>query len=133
MFNLPAAYRKRLRTSNILERLNEEVRRRIKVIGSFPNSASALRLMSFVLMERGDDWGSTKRYVTMTDVKCGGGMGNAAKGWNCARARGTERKESTATRASMTHKMRMRCVGNNGMTSADWTGVAGAAGAGRGR
>ncbi|MCA2961936.1 MAG: transposase, partial [Silvanigrellales bacterium] len=46
------------------ERLNEEVRRRIKVIGSFPNSASALRLMSFVLMERGDDWGSSKRYVT---------------------------------------------------------------------
>jgi putative transposase len=64
VFNLPAAHRRKLRTSNMLERLNEEVRRRIKVIGSFPNSASALRLMSFVLMERGDDWGSSKRYVT---------------------------------------------------------------------
>ena len=69
----------------------------------------------------------------MTDVKCGGGMGNAAKGWNCARARGTERKERTATSASMTHKRRMRCIGNNGMISADETGVTGAARAGRGR
>ena len=75
----------------------------------------------------------TRSVQLMTDVKCGGGKGNAAKGWNCARARGTERKERTATSASMTHKMRMRCIGNNGMTSADWTGVAGATGAGRGR
>jgi putative transposase len=64
VFNLPIEHRKRMRTSNMLERLNEEVRRRIKVITSFPNKESALRLMSFVLMERGDDWGGGRKYVT---------------------------------------------------------------------
>lgn len=64
VFTLPSSHRKRLRTSNMLERLNEEVRRRIKIIGSFPNSESALRLISFILMERNDEWGGTKKYVT---------------------------------------------------------------------
>jgi transposase-like protein len=64
VFNLPNSHRKRLRTSNMLERLNEEVRRRIKIIGSFPNRDAALRLISFILMERNDEWGGTKKYVT---------------------------------------------------------------------
>jgi len=64
IFNLPSTHRKRLRTSNMLERLNEEVRRRIKIIGSFPNRHAALRLISFILMERNDEWGGTKKYVT---------------------------------------------------------------------
>jgi hypothetical protein len=64
IFNLPSSHRKRLRTSNMLERLNEEVRRRIKIIGSFPNRDTAPRVISFILMERNDEWGSRKKYVT---------------------------------------------------------------------
>ena len=66
VFLLPASHRRRLRTTNMLERLNLEIRRRIKVISSFPNAASALRLMSAVLMEKEDEWADEKRYVTFS-------------------------------------------------------------------
>lgn len=67
VFALPKPLRKRLRTSNAIERLNEEIRRRVKVIPSFPNSASCLRLTTAVAMEVSEDWESGRRYVTMPD------------------------------------------------------------------
>ena len=51
VFAFPAAHRKRLRTSNLLERLNKEIKRRTRVATLFPNEASLLRLVSAVLME----------------------------------------------------------------------------------
>ena len=48
--------RKRLPTSNGIERINQELRRRFKVIGSFVNDASCLRLASAILMEIRDEW-----------------------------------------------------------------------------
>jgi len=60
-----AAYRKRLRTSNGIERLNEELRRRERVIRIFPNEASMIRLMGAVLMEHHEKWLSVKKYFTM--------------------------------------------------------------------
>lgn len=48
---LPASYRRFMRTSNHLERVNKELKRRSKVIGVFPNEASLLRLMGSVLIE----------------------------------------------------------------------------------
>jgi transposase-like protein len=65
VFDLPAAHRRRLRTSNMLERLNEEIKRRTRVAGLFPNEASALRLVSAVLMEISEDWEAGRRYLTM--------------------------------------------------------------------
>ena len=65
VFSLPAAYRKRLRTSNGIERLNEELRRRERVIRIFPNEASMIRLMGAVLMEHHEKWSSVKKYFTM--------------------------------------------------------------------
>jgi len=66
VFSLPAAYRKRLRTSNDgIERLNEELRRRERVIRIFPNEASMIRLMGAVLMEHHEKWSSVKKYFTM--------------------------------------------------------------------
>ncbi len=53
---LPEEMRRCTRTSNYLERLNKEVKRRSKVIGVFPNSASAVRLMGSFLMEENDRW-----------------------------------------------------------------------------
>jgi transposase-like protein len=65
VFGLPAKHRRRLRTSNMLERLNEEINRRTRVAGLFPNEASALRLVSAVLMEISEDWETGRRYLTM--------------------------------------------------------------------
>ncbi len=63
---LPAPYRQRLRTTNGGERLNEEIRRRERVIRIFPSRESALRLLAALLMEQ-DEQGSTgKRYFDLT-------------------------------------------------------------------
>jgi transposase-like protein len=68
VFNLPLSHRRRLRTTNLVERLNEEIRRRTRVARLFPNEASCLRLVSAVLMEIAEDWQTAeKRYVTFSD------------------------------------------------------------------
>jgi len=64
VFALPAAHRKRLRTTNMLERLNREIKRRTRVATLFPNEASLLRLVTGVLMELSEEWETGKRYVT---------------------------------------------------------------------
>jgi putative transposase len=64
---LPEKYRKRLRTTNSLERLNEEVRRRDRVIRIFPNRASAVRLLGALLMEIDEKWSSGRKYLDMTE------------------------------------------------------------------
>lgn len=48
---LPARHRVRMRTSNMLERLNRELKRRTRVVSIFPNDASLLRLASALLLE----------------------------------------------------------------------------------
>ena len=65
VFALPRSHRRRLRTSNMLERLNEELKRRTRVAGLFPNDASLLRLVSAVLMEVSEDWETNRKYLTM--------------------------------------------------------------------
>jgi putative transposase len=62
---LPVGHRRRLRTSNMLERLNEEINRRTRVAGLFPSEGSALRLVSAVLMEISEDWETGRKYLTM--------------------------------------------------------------------
>ena len=63
---LPAPYRKRLRTTNGVERLNEEIRRRERVIRIFPNRDSVLRLVGALLLEQDEVWMTGKRYFDMT-------------------------------------------------------------------
>jgi transposase-like protein len=65
VFALPASHRRRLRTVNMLERLNKELKRRTRVAGLFPNEASALRLVSAVAMEISDEWETNRKYLTM--------------------------------------------------------------------
>src|SRR5690606_17018751 len=62
---LPELYRRRLRSTNGLERLNREVRRRERVIGIFPNIDSAMRLLGALLMEQDDEWTSGRLYFRM--------------------------------------------------------------------
>lgn len=59
---LPLRYRKRLRTTNGVERLNEEIRRRERVIRIFPNEASVIRLMGALLMEQDEKWQTGRKY-----------------------------------------------------------------------
>lgn len=65
VFELPPSHRRRLRTTNMLERLNQEIKRRTRVATLFPNEASLLRLVSAVLSETSDDWETGKVYLTM--------------------------------------------------------------------
>ncbi len=64
---LPAKYRMTLRTSNIVERENREIRRREKVIQIFPNAESALRLLGALLLDDHNDWSKMQRLFDMTD------------------------------------------------------------------
>jgi putative transposase len=64
VFVFPEAHWRRLRTTNGLERLNQEVRRRTRVARLFPNEASCLRLVTAVVMEISEDWETGKAYLT---------------------------------------------------------------------
>jgi len=63
VFQLPATHRRRLRTTNMLERVNKELKRRTRVATLFPNEASLLRLTSAVLIEISEDWETGKIYL----------------------------------------------------------------------
>ena len=62
----PSRHQQRLRTTNGLERLNQEIRRRTRVVGVFPNEASCLRLVTALAMETSDEWEAGKVYLSMT-------------------------------------------------------------------
>lgn len=65
VFALPDGHHKRMRTTNMLERVHEEINRRTRVAGLFPNEASLLRLVSAILMELSEEWETGKRYLNM--------------------------------------------------------------------
>ena len=64
---LPSKYRVALRTSNIIERENREIRRREKVIQIFPNTDSIIRLLGAVLMDDHNNWSNTHRLFDMKE------------------------------------------------------------------
>jgi len=64
VFQIPKDHRKRMRTTNMLERQNKEIKRRTRVATLFPNEASLLRLVTAVLVELSDEWEtSNMRYL----------------------------------------------------------------------
>jgi putative transposase len=67
VMDLPKKYRKRLRTTNSAERMNEEIRRRERVIRIFPNMDSAIRLIGAMLMEQDEKWISSHKYFDMDE------------------------------------------------------------------
>ena len=64
VFLLPSEHQKRMRTTNMLERQNKEIKRRTRVATLFPNEASVLRLVTAVLVELSDEWETGMRYLT---------------------------------------------------------------------
>lgn len=65
IFSFPRDHQRRLRTSNFLERLSQEIKRRTRVVRVFPNELSCLRLVSAFLMEVGEEWEYGRLYLEM--------------------------------------------------------------------
>ena len=65
VFDLPKECRRKLRLTNMLERLNREIKRRTAVSSLFPNEESLLRLVSAILMEQSEEWESGNIYLKL--------------------------------------------------------------------
>jgi len=63
----PKPHGKRLRTTNMMERVNRELKLRTKVVGAFPNEESLLRLAGSILMEINEEWVTSRKYLTMEE------------------------------------------------------------------
>jgi len=63
----PVAHRARIRTTNGMERLNEEIKRRTRVVRIFPNSEACLRLVTALCVEQSEEWISGRRYLDMNE------------------------------------------------------------------
>jgi transposase-like protein len=68
IFKLPVAHQRKLRTSNSIERVNLELKRRTRVVGIFPNEASVLRLITARLVEISEQWEAGKIYLDMKSL-----------------------------------------------------------------
>jgi len=69
VFSFPENQRKKLRSSNMIERLNREIKRRTRVATLFPNESSLLRLVSAILSETSEEWETGRRYLPMGEVE----------------------------------------------------------------
>lgn len=67
VYRFPRPTHRKIRTVNSLERVNKEIRRRTRVVGIFPNEASALRLISAVLAETHEEWLTGRQYLNLAD------------------------------------------------------------------
>lgn len=67
VYHLPEPHRKRMRSTNMLERLNQEIKRRTRVVRIFPNEASCIRLVSALAMETAEEW-MQRKYLDMEAV-----------------------------------------------------------------
>ena len=68
VYQFPKEHRKKIRTSNGIERVNKEIKRRTRVAVLFPNKESALRLVTGVIMEIHEDWVTGKQYLDMSPL-----------------------------------------------------------------
>jgi putative transposase len=68
-YRLPLQHHKHMKSTNMLERLNEEIKRRTRVVRIFPNEASCLRLIRALAAETHEDWLEASRYLNMDLLK----------------------------------------------------------------
>jgi len=65
VFELPVHHRRSLRTNNLAENLNKQIKRRTRVASIFPNEASLLRLATAIVAEQSEEWETNRRYLNM--------------------------------------------------------------------
>jgi putative transposase len=65
----PESHRRRIRTTNGLERLNEEIKRRTRVVRIFPNREACLRLVTALAVEQSEEWLTGRRYLDMRELE----------------------------------------------------------------
>ena len=65
----PESHRRRIRTTNGLERLNQEIKRRTRVVRIFPNPQACLRLVSALAVEQSEEWVTGRRYLDMSELE----------------------------------------------------------------
>ncbi|MBF5060268.1 hypothetical protein NEPTK9_001801 [Candidatus Neptunochlamydia vexilliferae] len=65
IYQFPKEHRKKLRTSNGIERVNREIKRRTRLAVLFPNTESALRLVTGIIIEIHEEWVTGRRYLDM--------------------------------------------------------------------
>ena len=68
-YRLPRQHHKHLKSTHLLERLNEEIKRRTHVVRIFPNAASCLRLIRALAVEMHENWLEAHRYLNMDDLR----------------------------------------------------------------
>ena len=69
MLHFPAVHRLSLRTNNALERFNQEIKRRTRVVRIFPNEQSCLRLVSALCVETSEVWMTNRRFLDMDSLR----------------------------------------------------------------
>jgi putative transposase len=73
----PESHRRRIRTTNGLERLNQEIKRRTRVVRIFPNREACLRLVSALAVEQSEEWLTGRRYLDMEELRERRGSGDS--------------------------------------------------------
>jgi transposase-like protein len=67
--SFPESHRQRIRTTNGLERFNQEIKRRTKVVRIFPNRKACLRLVTALAVEQSEEWLTGRRYLNMEELE----------------------------------------------------------------
>lgn len=66
--HFPKAHRKQIASTNPLERVNADIKRRTDVVGIFPNDAAIVRLVGALLLEQNDEWQLQRRYMPLEEL-----------------------------------------------------------------